>query len=447
MSFKVNTNTPALWSAWEDFIRANWPCTRAYLRQELKIDTNASKSLFDYAAKMIDGTKRTSNPKRKSTEVDETTTDNEKTITVKGSRIKTLEQLLEISETDLDTWEVKTHKVNSWEMGAKGPDGEICVETLFQVTANLERRFNPRNMQTVIYDDMHSRDPATAPKNRRRAVVIPDLQLGFRWKKNYSYLEPMHDRLAMDLVWQYIIETQPDEIIFIGDDLDLAAWSKFDPTPDLKQTTQPALNELYWWLARLRRECPNAKIKKLEGNHDARLGKAATRAVEELFYIKRAGSELGVLSHTELLGLDNLQIKMIEPYNSEYWLWSTVRCHHGREVTTSKIINSMQYHSEVQGHTHRLALNYRTVHGPAGARHIFSMQPGSLCKIDGPPSYGERNDWQQGFGVLNLIDNQVMPQVYSIQQGHAYVDGKMYVGQDPSEQIARDIGWKQIGGI
>ncbi len=368
--------------------------------------------------------------------------ENNKTVTSKSKRIKTLDQLLKAAKTNLEEWEVVSHKVNAWEIGAKGPNGSIITETLFQVTANLTRRFNPGQLQTVLV--CIDIDSTTDVRESQVTAVIPDLQIGFRWKDNYSYLEPMHDRVAMDVAWTAIAAQQPDEILLIGDCLDYAAWSKFDHTPDLKQTTQPALNELYWWLARLRQSCPKAKIKFFSGNHDERPAKLAARAVEELFFIKRVDATTGVMSHAELLNLDALHIRMVEPYNSEYWLWNQVRCHHGREHRTDKILRELQHHSEIQGHTHRLAVNYQTVYGPQGAKVIFSLQPGCLCRLDGPPSYGDRNDWQQGFGIVRMIDDQIIPQVHAIQNGRAYIDGVMYIGQDLSTQIARDIGWRQI---
>lgn len=438
---KTGNDTRRLWEANESTIRSNWPVTRSWLRAQFGLDINTSKRLFAYAMKQIAA------PSDDTKVVIASDDANEHVISAKGPRIKTLDQLLEVTETNLREWEVKHHKVNSWEVGAKGPDGSIITETLFQVTAHLERRFNANQLQTVIYDDVHSNPNLfRAPNPFPTALIIPDIQMGFRWQDNYSRLNPMHDRLAMDIVWQAAEIMQPTEVIFVGDVFDYAAFGKFQSTPDMRQTTQPTLNEFYWWLARLRQSCPDSKLVWIAGNHEARKDRNVFDAVSELYYIKRAGSSNHVLSHTELLGLDDLKVKIIEPYNSEYWLWSTIRVHHGREHKTAKIVQSMQYHSEIQGHSHRLALNAKTMHGPTGPRVIYSMQPGCLCKNgkEGPPAYEERNDWQQGFGVVSLPDNLVTMQVHSIQHGKAYFNNTTIAAVDRSEQIAVDIGWNQI---
>lgn len=65
-------------------------------------------------------------------------------------RITTLDELLEITETDLKVWDVTKHKVNKWEVGAKDPDtGEIRVEPLFQVVAWLQKKENYLHAQQI----------------------------------------------------------------------------------------------------------------------------------------------------------------------------------------------------------------------------------------------------------------------------------------------------------
>lgn len=56
----------------------------------------------------------------------------------KNYRIKTLDDLIEQCDIDLDTWEVDRYIVNKWEVGSN-VDGQIITEPLFQVKAWLKR--------------------------------------------------------------------------------------------------------------------------------------------------------------------------------------------------------------------------------------------------------------------------------------------------------------------
>jgi hypothetical protein len=61
-------------------------------------------------------------------------------ITITNKRIKTLEDLIEICEIDLETWSIVSWECNKWEVGAKNKEKEIVVSPLFQVKAKLSRR-------------------------------------------------------------------------------------------------------------------------------------------------------------------------------------------------------------------------------------------------------------------------------------------------------------------
>ena len=70
-------------------------------------------------------------------------------ITITNKRIKTLEDLIEICEIDLETWSIISWECNKWEVGAKNAAKEIVVSPLFQVKAKLARKTveNDLNLQ------------------------------------------------------------------------------------------------------------------------------------------------------------------------------------------------------------------------------------------------------------------------------------------------------------
>jgi len=66
--------------------------------------------------------------------------DDRQEIVSKSRRIKTLEQALEAAQVDRKIWAVSRHVINKWEVGAKGNDGEMVVEALWQVKVWLSRK-------------------------------------------------------------------------------------------------------------------------------------------------------------------------------------------------------------------------------------------------------------------------------------------------------------------
>lgn len=61
-------------------------------------------------------------------------------ISLPVTRIKNERELIAHCGIDTTEWEIERLVVNKWEVGAKGPDGNIIVEPLFQVKAWLKRR-------------------------------------------------------------------------------------------------------------------------------------------------------------------------------------------------------------------------------------------------------------------------------------------------------------------
>ncbi len=80
----------------------------------------------------------------------------------RSSRIRTLDQLLEVCEVDLEQWEVYRHVLNKWEVGAN-VDGEIIVEPLWQVKAWL-RPLTPlidaKAIVAGLLDDLRDHAPS-----------------------------------------------------------------------------------------------------------------------------------------------------------------------------------------------------------------------------------------------------------------------------------------------
>jgi hypothetical protein len=77
--------------------------------------------------------------------------DDSQAMSYRGSRIKTIEDLLAFSKTDTRIWEVEKHVINKWEVGAKDPlSGGILTEPLYQLKLWLRRKVAEQKLQAVM---------------------------------------------------------------------------------------------------------------------------------------------------------------------------------------------------------------------------------------------------------------------------------------------------------
>ena len=273
-----------------------------------------------------------------------------------------------------------------------------------------------------------------------------DTQIGFRALPDGTF-EPFHDEAAMDVFVEVARQEQPEEIVILGDFLDLPSQSRWAQEAGFARTTQMAINAAHTWLAKLRKAAPLARIIIIEGNHDKRMQSFIETNALAAFGLTRANAgELPVMSLPFLLRLDELMIEYVDAYPAAtYWDDDRTRNIHDTRAN-SKGSTMAQYASDLPhintwaGHTHRAEVIYKTVMGPRGeAIESYSANPGALCRVDGtvPSVHGALHsdgtsariveDWQQGFGV-NLFSRetgQSWPQVYRIRDGKALYNGRM----------------------
>ncbi len=84
------------------------------------------------------------------------TSENKKHLNVtskSSSRIKTLEQLLDVAKVDLENFHVDKYNVNKWEVSAQ-IDGQMVTEELFQVKASLIRNKAIQSRKRIL-EDLH----------------------------------------------------------------------------------------------------------------------------------------------------------------------------------------------------------------------------------------------------------------------------------------------------
>ena len=371
--------------------------------------------------------------------------------TVTGKGIVNLDDLIEAANLD-DDWICTKHTLNSWQ--ALGKDSETVQ--LHQVKAYMERA--PRFFVDGIGPmPEYKRKPIDIKPAVKTALIIPDSQHGFRRVEDitrpggYDW-QPLHDRAACDVVLQAAELLEPDEIILLGDMLDLAPWStRWTSDPSLRFTTNATLRELYaGFLRPLRALCPQARIVYLEGNHEKRIQDAIIGKLDEAHGLRTADTLDGdeVLNIQNLLALDSIDVEYFGPYGAAYWLFDDIRIQHGTkarpggETASAYLRNATS--SRIWGHVHRLEMAQRTIQTPEGPRIITAASPGCLCRTDGavPHAGGDFLDWQQGFGIVyqDAETLQTSTHIVPIQNGSAVIYGHTITGDGSAETAKKRTG-------
>lgn len=93
-------------------------------------------------------------------------------IELQADRVVTLEDALKKAGTDLTRWDVERYVINSWEVGAKGPDGKVRVTPLWQVKVWLKAKkgWNPTEFKAILINDMKAQAPAYPARIRAQPL-------------------------------------------------------------------------------------------------------------------------------------------------------------------------------------------------------------------------------------------------------------------------------------
>lgn len=239
---------------------------------------------------------------------------------------------------------------------------------------------------------------------------------------------PHHDKTLHRLFCQFLEEEQPDGIEVNGDLLDFADISRHRQMPTsgpageypFTNTVNECLQAAFNILHDYRLAAPDAVIRLKFGNHDMRLYHALVDNLKGLYNITAAGEDVPALSLRKLLRLDELHVELIE----KDWEKATTRVNrrltalHGYSTAKNpgeKMLTELTG-STLQGHSHRLSLNYRTSHDPDdGTETRLAGECGCMCEIAEGLGYATAPNWQQGFAIVKSWsddDFTVAPVIY-----------------------------------
>ena len=384
-------------------------------------------------------------------------------VTSRTDRIKTLDQLIDEANIDLDEWEIEKHVINKWDGQLEGG----APVPLWQVKAWLEKKvltekeFEP--VQPVSLDFEY--DPPSEPQSSdiRKAVLIPDAHIGYRRDSYTQEMVPFHDRRCLDLDLQIIRDIEPELIVILGDFLDMPNWStKFVRSPEFANILQASVNEGHWWLRNMRESAPDAQIIYLQGNHEKRLPRFQKKNVKSAYGVKPATAtedDPDLLSVESLLDLRSLQIEWIGNYpDGGHWINDNLVAEHGETVSSvsgksaGKVLDDARA-SHVFGHTHRVERATKTTYPKDDHKEYTAISLGCQVYLDGhgteTPGRKKKQDWQNAVGISHYEPGNgffsVNPKL--IHNGKMIFDERKFVGNTRLGQLKEEAGIEQYNFV
>ncbi len=344
-----------------------------------------------------------------------------------ADRLGRVAELLERSGIDpADIGKVQSLRLSEWQGLTKNDEGEAELHDLKGASIVLSPEWAEGPRWAPV-----DRGPAVKiprpliPTRRtdglRQAVVIPDVQIGFRRDLDTGELVPFHDEAAMAAALRVVRVVDPDDLIVLGDFVDFPTFSRFEQEPGFALTTQPAVDRATLYLAELAAAAPRSTVRVfIEGNHDRRIQKTVTNNALSAFGLRPGFTPPDTwpdLSVPHLLRLDELGFAYLGGYPAGiHWVNENLACIHGHRVnsagsTASRVVDDSRI-SVIFGHVHRIELQHRTRQVYEGERSSLAASPGCLARIDGtgPSTRGSidcfgravatTENWQHGCAVI-----------------------------------------------
>lgn len=288
------------------------------------------------------------------------------------------------------------------------------------------------------------------PKKEDRfktAVILPDIQIGFYRDRDGS-LVSTHDDDALSIALTIIKEVKPDEVVYLGDNLDLPEMSKYRLSSAFQETTQASIDRASLLAAQVHDAAPNARKRWLAGNHEERLSNYIIDNAKAAFSIRQGNKpdSWPVLSVPFLCNFNDYNTEYLPGYPASHlWLNENLKIIHGTRHKSSGSTAHMYLTSEkvsvIFGHVHRREWAEKTRDSWNGPKTIMAASPGTLAKYTGavPSTKGGIDldgrpltvveDWQQGLAVVTFETSghhQFFYEQIPIHTGTGFYRGKVY---------------------
>lgn len=334
----------------------------------------------------------------------------------------------------------------TWETSAFNKETQEWTTTTnhgYEYSPNPEEVFEPAVAAKITPN--RSKPPR---RDHRVYVAIGDAQMDYR-RLDDNTLEPLHDERAMRATRLLCADLRPDEIVNLGDNVDLSSLSRFAPDSDhFHRTLGPSFQRAHDFYAELRADNPQAKIVEVSSNHEVRLRNWVLKNMPQMYGVKRPGVEdFPVMTYPYLANLSHVGVDWVGGYGAaEYPIGGNedLIARHGRETRTktqsaaSKIMGNYPETNNVHGHAHEMSMATRTLRS---GKMLTSLAVGALCRVDGVvPSYHSAVDdhnmpvktqenWSQGIAViLDYGNSHYQFDSVPIRDGVIFYNGVEYNG-------------------
>lgn len=242
---------------------------------------------------------------------------------------------------------------------------------------------------------------------------------------------PDQDDKTIRAVNKFMKDFAPDKVHIVGDFLNFTAVAKYDQDPyyhknmaDEIKIGRKILGDI---VKNARNANPEADVIWYEGNHEARLVKYMGRNASALAEIVDEDGEI-INSIPHIFNLKELGVQWVpsmqrhtEPGGIEVEHGDVAR---GKAGHTAHAMLDKRGKSGFSGHTHRLAMIFRT----QTDEQKFWVETGSMCKQNFESPYARTPDWQQGFavGVYSDKDRTFYPSIVPVFNNTFAFGGKIY---------------------
>jgi len=235
----------------------------------------------------------------------------------------------------------------------------------------------------------------TIPKSDTRPLKDYKLTQG-NWLLLSDIHIPYHNEEALEIALQYGEDNKADHILLNGDTCDFYNVSSYNKDPEERNLSNE-LQKTRQFLAHLRERFPQATIVFKIGNHEDRW---------EKFLINKAPELLGIsqFQMNEILNFDKWDVDLVTSMQ-KIKAGKHLTILHGHETRNSGVypartmLNRTKVCS-IAGHNHRTSTYGEKT---ADDKYLYAWTLGCLC--DMKPDYMPINQWNHGFGFLELKGN------------------------------------------
>ncbi|AFI24964.1 hypothetical protein [Mycobacterium phage SWU1] len=250
-----------------------------------------------------------------------------------------------------------------------------------------------------------------------RIVVISDTQI------------PFDDRKALKAVIGFIGDTQPSQVVHIGDLMDYPSpsrWTK-GTKEEFAQRIKPDSEQCKRRFLEPLRQVYDGPVGVHEGNHDR-------RPVDYLHQFAPALVEyVSSFQFQNLLDFDGFGVDVLPEFYKIAPGWISTHGHRGGVRVTQKsadtAYNAMMRFgtSVIIGHTHRQGIKPHTLGYGGNQKVLWSMEVGNLMNMKlAQYLKGATANWQSGFALLTVDGQHVKPELVPIVGGRFSVDGRVW---------------------